>query len=540
MTVTSDLKKPVPETLMPPRAEGSVRAYRSLSGFLIKVVLMAAINAFGVYLAWSAYLDESWVLFASSLILVALADWIYFSKRTVPLKYLYPGLVFLLVFQIFTMAYTGYVAFTNYGTGHNASMEQAVDANLIQSEQRIPDSPAYPLAIMRQSGTLGFAILDNDQVRIGTADEPLDDVADATVNEGRITAVPGWDLVPRDQVISDQVLQEQVLNLRVPVSETAEDGSIRTREGTTGAIYRSFLSWDPDAETMTNTETGVVFLAADDGRFVADDGSALPVGWRVTVGLDNFTRAFTDEDYTSPFLKITLWTFAFAILTVVTSFLVGLVFAVIFNDQRLRGQKIMRTLFILPYAFPAFLSALLWQGMLNPNPEYGLINSWFFFGQSIPWLTDPTLAKVSILLVNLWLSFPYWFLICTGALQSLPDDVLEAAKIDGASPWQTWRTITLPLLLVSTAPLLIASFAFNFNNFTIIYMLTGGGPRFADTSTPLGNTDILISMIYQISGVSGGRADFGLASALSILVFLVVGTISALAFRQTRRLEDIL
>src|SRR5699024_9924548 len=141
-------------------------------------------------------------------------------------------------------------------------------------------------------------------------------------------------------------------------------------------------------------------------------------------------------------------------------------------------------------------------GMLNSNPDYGIINQIFFFGTRIEWLTDPWLAKLAILGVNLWLSFPYWLLVCTGALQSLPADVTEAARLDGAGRLRTWRTVLLPLLLISTAPLLIASFAFSFNNFTLIYMLTGGGPRFTDTTAVLGHTDILITMVYQISGVA--------------------------------------
>ncbi len=144
--------------------------------------------------------------------------------------------------------------------------------------------------------------------------------------------------------------------------------------------------------------------------------------------------------------------------------------------------------------------------------------------------------------MNLWLGFPpYMFLICTGALQSLPGDVYEAARIDGAGKWRTWRSITMPLLLVATAPLLISSFAFNFNNFTLIKMLTGGGPRFDDASVPLGgHTDILISMVYNVSGLDGSAPrDYGLASALSIVIFVVVGgVISAVAFRQTRKLEE--
>lgn len=520
-------------------ATSAARTWRP--GYALKLALMAAVNALGVYMIWAAYLQSSWGIVLGSAAILMVVDWIYFAKRTLPLKYIVPGLLFLLVFQLGSMLYTGYVAFTNYSTGHNTTMDQAVDAILIQNERRAEGSPSYPLVVVRNGDDLGFAILDDAMVRVGTPEQPLGDAPDAVLDGDAIVDVPGWEVVPRTEVITDQALQEQVLELRVPVSDDAEDGSIRTREGSTGAVYLSSLDWDPDSRTMTDTATGVVYDANDrEGLFVAPDGSALTVGWRVHVGFDNFTRAFTESDYSTAFLRITAWTFSFAALTVASSFLVGLALAIIFNDTRLRGQKLMRTLFLLPYAFPAFLSALLWRGMLNPNPQYGLINDWFFLDSYIRWLSDPLLAKVAILGVNLWLSFPYWFVITTGALQSLPDDVMEAARIDGAGGWRTWRSITLPLLLVSTAPLLIASFAFNFNNFALIFMLTGGGPRFADTSAALGHTDILISMIYQISGAGGGRSDYGLASALSILVFLVVGTISALAFRRTRKLEEIM
>lgn len=510
-------------------------------GYAVKLLLMALVNAFGVYTIWAAYLQSSWGIAIGSAVILVVVDWIYFAKRTLPLKYIVPGLLFLLVFQLGSMLYTGYVAFTNYSTGHNTTMDQAVDAIMIQNERRSEDSPSYPLVVVRDEHALGFAILDGETVRVGTAEEALADAPDAVVDGTSIVEVPGWEVVPRTDVLTDQELQEAVLALRVPVSEDAEEGSIRTREGSTGAVYRSSLEYDQRAGTMTDTASGVVYHAdQQQGLFVAEDGTALTVGWRVHVGFDNFTRAFTEADYSTAFLRIVLWTFAFAALSVASAFLVGLALAIVFDDTRLRARKLMRTLFVLPYAFPAFLSALLWRGMLNPNPQYGLINDWFFFDAYIRWLSDPFLAKVALLVVNLWLSFPYWFVITTGALQSLPDDVMEAARIDGAGGWRTWRSITLPLLLVSTAPLLIASFAFNFNNFALIFMLTGGGPRFTDTSAALGHTDILISMIYQISGAAGGRSDYGLASALSILVFLVVGTISALAFRQTRKLEEIL
>ena len=202
----------------------------------------------------------------------------------------------------------------------------------------------------------------------------------------------------------------------------------------------------------------------------------------------------------------------------------------------MRGRRVYRVLMILPYAFPAFLSGLVWSGLLNP--EFGFVNSTLFGGADIQWLTDPWLAKFSVLLVNLWLGFPYMFLVTTGALQSLPEDVDEAAKMDGASAWRIFRSIKLPLLLVSVAPLLISSFAFNFNNFNIIYMLTGGGPQFPDAAGNIGATDILITVVYK-TAFSGVGRDFGLASALSIVIFLIVATVSALSFSRTKALEEI-
>jgi len=314
---------------------------------------------------------------------------------------------------------------------------------------------------------------------------------------------------------------------------------VRASNFTTAVVYRSVLYYDPVEDTMTNIDTGVVYEAADDGFFRAEDGSILSTGWRVAVGFDNFVKAFSGEN-TEQLAYITVWNFAFAILTVASSFFLGLIMAIIYNDARIKGRKVWRTLFILPYAFPAFLAALLWRGMFNAR--FGIINDWFFNGAYIQWLADPMLAKFTILYVNLWLSFPYWFLICTGALQALNSETLEAARIDGGGPFRIFRSIQLPLLMVATAPLLIASFAFNFNNFTVIYMLTNGDPKFPDASIPLGQTDILITAIFRISGIAAGSsatADYGLASALSIIVFIVIGGISALAFRQTKKLEEV-
>jgi arabinogalactan oligomer/maltooligosaccharide transport system permease protein len=528
-----------PSPRLTPTRESHARRFRGLGwGFLIKLALMALVNAFGIMTVISAWSAQSWVVLGVVVLLVVIADWVYFTRRALPLKYLMPGLIFLLVFQVFIFGYTAYIAFTNYGTGHVGTQEQAVEAALIQGERRIEGSADYPLSIVQRGEELGFAIVDEDgDVRVGSADEPLSAASGAEIGTtGAPSEVPGWTVVPRATVLTDASLGETIKNLRVPVSDDPNDGSIRTREGSTGSVYEPTLVWDDDAQTITDTQSGTVYTATELGAFVAEDGTALPTGWSVNVGFANFLKLFTDASLAGTLLSVTVWTFAFAILSVVLSFAVGLGLAIVYNDPRVKGRRFLRALFILPYAFPAFMAALLFRGMFNA--EFGIINDLFFFGSQINWLGDPWLTRGAVIFVNVWLSYPYWFLVCTGALQSLPGDTLEAAEIDGANKFQRFRSIVLPLLLVSTAPLLIASFAVAFNNFTVIYTFNNGGPAIAGAPYALGSTDILVSAIYDVSGVSGGAADYGLASALSIVAFIVVGLISALSFRQTRKLEE--
>ena len=521
-------------------SESHARRWRGRGwGFIVKLVLMALVNAFGVMTAISAWRAESWIVLGVIVFLVAVADWVYFTKKALPLKYLLPGLVFLLVFQVFIFGYTAYIAFTNYGTGHVGSQEQAVEAALIQGERRVEDSPSYPLSVVQRGDELGFAIVDeNGDVQVGSEIDPLSEASGAQLGStGAPSEVPGWSVVPRATLLTDTTLQNAIAELRVPVSDDPNDGSIRTRDGSSGAVYESTLVWDADAQTITDTTTGTVYSASDRGSFVADDGSALPTGWYVTVGLDNFVKLFTDAGLASTLGSVTLWTFAFAILSVVLSFAVGLGLAIVYNDPRVKGRRILRALFILPYAFPAFMAALLFRGMFNA--EFGVINDLLFFGAQVNWLGDPWLTRAAVIFVNVWLSYPYWFLVCTGALQSLPSEIDEAARMDGASAWRVFRSIKLPLLLVSVAPLLISSFAFNFNNFNVIYMLTGGGPRFADTDRDIGATDILITLVYKVAFGQGTGRDYGLASALAIIIFIIVATISAISFKQTKALEDV-
>jgi ABC-type sugar transport systems, permease components len=504
-------------------------------GFIAKLVLMMLIDALGLYGLFAAWTAGSTAIAVTMVIGLIIINWVYFSKRMLPAKYLVPGMVFLLVYQVFVMGYTGYVSLTNYGQGHNSTKDDAVNSILAAGEQRAEGAPTVPTAVVENGDKLQLVVRDakTGKLMIGDAKTKLKDV-DGQSTATAITSVKGHKILTFDQIVARQ---EEVAKLQVPVSDNAADGHYKTTDGTHGYLAKSIYSYDAKSDKLTNTHTGAVYQADNKtGVFKDASGVELKPGWRVFVGTKNYTEMFTGSELVGPFVKALIWSFVFSLVSVLSTFALGLFLAMVFHDKRVKGRKIYQSLLILPYAFPAFLSTLVWNGMLNK--DFGFINQFFFGGAHIPWLENGWLAKLSILGVNLWLGFPYMFLVCLGALQSLPSDVEEAAKMDGATGLRTFWSVKLPLVLQSTVPLLIASFAFNFNNFSLIYMLTGGGPNYKNISVPVGETDVLISMVYKIA-FAGGSPNYGLASAMSIFIFVVVGVIAWLGFRRTKALEEL-
>ena len=501
---------------------------------LFKIVALGLIDAMAIYSCLVLFRAGDWIIATVVAVVTVIVNWIYLRKGGLPAKYLTPGLIFLLIFQVFVVLYSGYIAFTNYGTGHNSTKDDAVNGIILQNQERVPDSAAYPLTVVESSGEFFFLVTDPDgEAMLGGNERPLEPVPDATIEGGKAVAAPGYTSLDFAGLIANSAA---ITEINVPISDDVNDGMLATKDGATAYLYTSLYEYDEAAGTMTNTDTGVVYSDIGTGAFTAPDGTEILPGWQITVGFDNFVRAFTEPSIRGPLISVTIWTFVFAILSVATTFILGLFLAIVFNDPRMKSKKFYRVIMILPYAFPGFLSALVWAGMLNS--EFGFVNTVLFGGAEIPWLTNEWLAKFSIIFVNLWLGFPYMFLVTTGALQSIPDELTEAAHMDGARTFQAFRLIKLPLLLVSVAPLLISSFAFNFNNFNLIYMLTGGGPRDVTAGVNVGATDILISMVYKVAFVGANR-DYGLASAFSIIIFLLVATISIIAFRQTKALEEL-
>ena len=524
-----------------PAAEAAPKASKSTtaSSLLIKLLLVGMIDALLIWMLAQAMGDQWWGAVGFFILALLAVNIVYFTKG-LPLKYLLPGLLFLLVFQVFTIVLTGYSSFTNYGTGHLDDKSSAIDALLLRGERPVATSSDYPVVPIESGGEVSMLVTFPEgtptpgESFIGTVDG-LTPVAptDLQVTGDKVTGVNGYTSLNLGSLSANEDLNSQWLELRVPLN--LETGTYLRATGVTVAKeVRARYVYDSDTDTMTDTDTGVVFTPNQYGNFQSPDGEILQPGWRVSIGLENYTSLFSNPTIRDRFIPITLWTFFFAFMTVLTTFSLGLLLAVVMTDRRMKGQKYYRVLLILPYAMPIFLTAPLWRGMLNT--DFGLINQ-MLPGGAINWLGDPTLARLSVLFVNLWIAYPYFFLVCTGALTAIPADLKEAAFVDGASGWHAFRTVVLPLLMISTAPLLIASFTFNFNNYTLIEMLTGGGP-FQGQICDGGSTDLLIIWTYRIA-FNQTNQQLGLAAAIALVIFIVVGTISALSFRSTKRLEEI-
>jgi maltose/maltodextrin transport system permease protein len=232
-------------------------------------------------------------------------------------------------------------------------------------------------------------------------------------------------------------------------------------------------------------------------------------------------------------VSIFFWTVAFAGLTVLFSTAIGMTLAVLLNWEALKFRTLYRTLLFLPYAVPGFISILVFKGLFNQN--FGEINAILdaVFGVKPAWFADPTLAKTMILIVNTWLGYPYIMVLCTGLIKSIPSDLYEASAIAGANPLTNFWRITAPLIVKPLTPLLISAFAFNFNNFVLISLLTDGRPDYLNTKLPAGTTDIMVSYTYRIAFGDAG-ANFGLAAAISTVIFFLVAILSLVNLKLTQ------
>lgn len=253
------------------------------------------------------------------------------------------------------------------------------------------------------------------------------------------------------------------------------------------------------------------------------------------VGLDTFRRIFTVDIWRSTFFDVLSWTIIWTLISTTLTIGIGILLAVIVNQKDVKFKKAIRTIFILPWAVPGFVTILIFGGLFNET--FGVINTQilaFFNISAVSWMTDPTWTRVALILIQCWLGFPFVFLMTTGTLQSIPEDLYEAAIIDGANAIDKFRHITMPILLKALAPIIITQYTGNFNNFNIIYLFNGGGPAIPGSNA--GGTDILVSWIYSLTLDS---SQYALAAALTILLSLFVVSIALWRFRSTKSFKEV-
>ncbi len=504
----------------------------------VRLTLLALLDAFSLLFIWTMIANGRYPLAAVLFVTTVGVNVAFLFEKAYPFRWFSPGLALMIIMLAYPTAYTVYVAFTNYGDGHLLTKTQVIDR--LENEAFVPEgAPEYRWTAFRNSagdfvlwlqsdGQDYLAMPGEELVPAGEVSRSVRESFDA---DGVPTEIDGYRRLNRIQVLS-------LLDTIGEVEFGTPPDTVRVRSLDNAQQLEPRYVYDPGLDTMTDELEGKVYRPVR-GTFTAEDGSVLRPGFWVPVGGRNFVRLFTSPALSGPFVRVFVWTFVFAAVSVFLTFGVGLFFAIVFDHPKLPAKRVIRSLLLIPYALPAFISVSIWRGMFSRY--FGIISITLeeLFGASPLWLADPVWAKVGILIVQTWLGFPYMMLICTGALQSLPSDIYEAATIDGAGPLRKFWNLTLPLLLVAVGPLLIASFSFNFNNFTVIDVYAEGGPPIAGTTTPAGHTDILITYIFRLAFASGRGADFGYASAITIVIFVILAIVTALQFRYTRVWEEI-
>lgn len=252
------------------------------------------------------------------------------------------------------------------------------------------------------------------------------------------------------------------------------------------------------------------------------------------VGLSNYISVINGS-ISEVFFPVLGWTLTFATLCTVGCYIIGVALALLLNNPHMREAKIYKSILIIPWALPATIAILSWQGLLNESS--GALNTILTMlgGSGVPWMTNTFWARVGIIIVNLWLGFPYMMNVCLGSLQSIDTTYYEAATVDGATKWQSFKAITFPLMTRMSIPIIVSNFAFNFNNFSNIYMITKGGPARVGSQFA-GSTDILASTIYKMTTQSN---RYELSATLSVISFAIVGTLTLINLNLSGAFKEV-
>jgi len=517
------------------------KSISSLSSFITTFIIIAVDVLLGYItyqLASMGYIPLT-VVFIIIILLISAA---FLIPKLSHLRWMAVGLSAWLLFSIFPILFTIYNAFTNYGDGHLISQTQAIEQ--ISNQTYLPETgKAYEWVAYRSNDNDYLLWVKDNEGNTFIArpvesegDERIFDVVQGENGIGEIdddgapVTIEGYTRLNRILAATDQNLTK--------IKFGDPEKTIQVRSPSEAAELLPLYEYNPDDNTFTNKQTGKIYYDRE-GTWTARDGTQLIPGYNTVIGIDNFVEFATSPGLRGPLVTIVTWNFIFASMSLLLTFSLGLLISVIYGDPNFKGKKLLRSFLIIPYTIPSLITILIWRGMLNPN--LGIVNRMLesVLGISPDWFNVPTLARIAILTVNTWLGYPYWMLVTSGALQSIPSDIYEAAEVDGATGFQRFWRITLPLLLVSVGPLMIASFIFNFNNFNLIYVFINGGPPIPTATTTAGYTDIIISYVYNLAFASGRGVQYGYASAISVVLFILIAIMSLIQFRFTNMWEEV-
>jgi maltose/maltodextrin transport system permease protein len=493
-----------------------------------KVVLAVLVLAL-LYLVTLIYAAGETMLAGAFLVTVALALWTYTSAKTVALRYLFPGVAAAVIFVVLPMIYTLSIGFTNYSSTNLADVERA--RRFLLDEAAPGGGPGYAFTLHPDGKSFRIRLENQDDDKIVFVSDPLALRKPATLEVA--TAAEDSTKAPLEEALGlkDVIAQQpdlKALTLVLPDGAKLKMTGLRAFSG-----VQPMYKGNPDG-TLTNIAEGTLVKPNfETGFFETASGEKLTPGFRVNIGFEHYRKIFTDQKLREPFVRIFIWTVLFAALSVVFSAALGLLLAVLLNWESLRGRSIYRLMLFLPYAVPSFISILIFKGLFNQN--LGEINQILdgLFGIKPQWFADEFLSKAMILLVNTWLGFPYMMVVCMGLIKAISSDLYEASAVSGAGPLTNFFQITAPLIIKPLTPLLISAFAFNFNNFVLIALLTNGRPDFVGAEVPAGATDILVSYTMRLAFQDSGQ-QFGLACAIATVIFLLVGAITMVQMRFTK------
>ncbi len=256
------------------------------------------------------------------------------------------------------------------------------------------------------------------------------------------------------------------------------------------------------------------------------------------VGLDNFKALFDSTSILgSTFWSVLLWTLIWAFFATFTNYIFGMILAIVINRKGTKAKGFWRFCFVLSCAVPSFVSLLIMRTMLQPNGAVNVLLrsiGWIAGDSSLPFFTDPTWAKVTVIVINIWVDVPYTLLQLTGVLQNIPSDIYEAARVDGANAVQIFFQITLPYMLFITTPYLISTFTGNVNNFNIIYLLSGGDPV-TDLASTAGSTDLLVTWLYKLTI---DKQYYNIGAVIGILTFIILAIGALVTYRNSKSYKD--